>query len=205
MNWWTLPLIVNRIIYVLYLWLIDLLTQILIKIFNLLSIWNSICSSNNIARLKRAEIHGILNGKLRNPFMQAVVRGMQCVISSSARTELPILIHRFNCICLSCNNHGTYMYHGSSELVAHLWSKIGTFRKKNIGYGDSFDVIKCLQQIEIPNLLHMCATRSELPSNISTMVIRYTFCLKSNLIILKVPNLIVLPIFNQTRRTMLLP
>ena len=30
------------------------------------------------------------------------------------------------------------------------------FPKKN-GFDDSFDVAKCLQQIEIPELLHVCA------------------------------------------------
>ena len=35
---------------------------------------------------------------------------------------------------------------------------------------DSFDVTQCLQQIEISNLLHICAPCSELPPNISTMV-----------------------------------
>ena len=43
------------------------------------------------------------------------------------------------------------------------------FPEKNVGSDDSFDVTKCLQQIEIPDLLHMCAPCSELPSNISTM------------------------------------
>ena len=38
-----------------------------------------------------------------------------------------------------------------------------------IGFDDSFDVTKCLHQIEIPDLLHMCATCAELSSNISTM------------------------------------
>ena len=29
------------------------------------------------------------------------------------------------------------------------------FLRKKIGFDDSFDVVKCLQQIEIPDLLHM--------------------------------------------------
>ena len=48
--------------------------------------------------------------------------------------------------------------------------KIGLCRKK-FGFKDSFDVTKCLQQIEIPVLLHMCAPSSELSYNISTMAI----------------------------------
>ena len=45
----------------------------------------------------------------------------------------------------------------------------GLFRKK-IGFDDSVDVTKCLEQIEMPELLHMCAPCYELPSNRSTMV-----------------------------------
>ena len=40
--------------------------------------------------------------------------------------------------------------------------------KKKIGFDDSVDITKCLQQIEIPDLLQMCAPGSELPSNIDT-------------------------------------
>ena len=49
-------------------------------------------------------------------------------------------------------------------------NKINRSLPKKIGFDDSFDVTKCLQQIEIPDLLHMCAPCSELPSNISTML-----------------------------------
>ena len=45
---------------------------------------------------------------------------------------------------------------GCSFYYAHVWCKIGLFRKK-IGFDYSFDVTKCLQQIEIPILLQMCA------------------------------------------------
>ena len=38
---------------------------------------------------------------------------------------------------------------------------------KKIGFDDSFDVTKCLQETEIPDLLHMCTLCSELPSNTS--------------------------------------
>ena len=31
------------------------------------------------------------------------------------------------------------------------------FSNKKFGFDDSFDVTKCLQQIEMPDLLHMCA------------------------------------------------
>ena len=44
------------------------------------------------------------------------------------------------------------------------------FTRKNVGFDDSFDVTKCLQQIEIPDLINMCGTCYELPSKISTMV-----------------------------------
>ena len=60
---------------------------------------------------------------------------------------------------------------GRLEHAAHVLSKLGLFLpRKKIRFDDSFDVTKCLHQIEIPDLLQMC---SELPSNISTMC--YTF------------------------------
>ena len=44
---------------------------------------------------------------------------------------------------------------GNSEHFAHVWFKISNLRKQ---FDDSFDVAKCLQQIEIPNSeFHKCA------------------------------------------------
>ena len=37
--------------------------------------------------------------------------------------------------------------------------------KTNFGIDNSFDVTKCLQPIERPDLFHMCTPCSELPSN----------------------------------------
>ena len=37
--------------------------------------------------------------------------------------------------------------------------------KKRIGFDDFFDVTECLQQIAIPNLLHMCA-RSKMTNHL---------------------------------------
>ena len=48
------------------------------------------------------------------------------------------------------------------------------FSEKKYQIDGSFIVSKCLQQIEIPDLLHMCAPCSELPSNIiCTMVVKF--------------------------------
>ena len=55
------------------------------------------------------------------------------------------------------SNHGTYIRDGSSEHDAHIWNKIGLLRQKKIGFDDSVDVTKCLRQIKIADLLHMCA------------------------------------------------
>ena len=44
------------------------------------------------------------------------------------------------------------------------------FFRKKIEFYDSFDVTKCLQQVEIYDLIRVCAPCSKLPSNISTMV-----------------------------------
>ena len=49
--------------------------------------------------------------------------------------------------------------------VAHVSSKKDISEK--IGFDDSFDVTKCLQQIEIPDMLS--AQCSELTSNVNTM------------------------------------
>ena len=47
---------------------------------------------------------------------------------------------------------------------------MGLFERKKIEYDDSVDVTKCLQQIEIPDLLDICPWCSELPFNKSTMI-----------------------------------
>ena len=49
-----------------------------------------------------------------------------------------------------------YIEDGSSEHVAHLSSKIGHFQGEKNLFDNSIDLTKCLQQIEIPDLLHMC-------------------------------------------------
>ena len=45
---------------------------------------------------------------------------------------------------------------GSSKHIVHVCSNICFFPKK-MGFDDSYDVTKRLQQIKIPDLLHMCA------------------------------------------------
>ena len=45
------------------------------------------------------------------------------------------------------------------------------FYEEKIAFDGSFDATKGLQQIEIPDLLDLCAPCSEQPSNISTMII----------------------------------
>ena len=46
-------------------------------------------------------------------------------------------------------------------MVAHFMLRTydvnKVFSEKKIGFDDSFDVTKCLQQIEMPDLLHLCA------------------------------------------------
>ena len=66
-----------------------------------------------------------------------------------------------------------FILDGCSFHVAHVWrSKQGLFPKK-IGFDDSFDVTECLQQIEMPDLLHVCAEWNEQPSNIKTIGLTY--------------------------------
>ena len=58
------------------------------------------------------------------------------------------------------------------------------FFREKIGFDDSFDVTKCLQQIEMPDLLHVCAKWNEQPSNIETMINPNHIGIKYSLIVL---------------------
>ena len=49
-----------------------------------------------------------------------------------------------------------FILDGCSFYVAHVLCKKGLFPKK-IGFDDSFDLTKCLQQIEMHYLLYVCA------------------------------------------------
>ena len=58
-----------------------------------------------------------------------------------------------------------------AQNMLHVYEVKQVFsEKKEIGSDDYVDVTKRIQQIEIPNLLHMCEPCSDIPSNISTMV-----------------------------------
>ena len=65
-------------------------------------------------------------------------------------------------------HHGTYVRWKLRTSCAGM-KKNRSFPRKKIGFDLSVDLTKCPQQIVIPDLLHMCATCSGLPSNISTM------------------------------------
>ena len=58
-------------------------------------------------------------------------------------------------------------------MVAHFtfarMMKTRSFSGKKIAFDDYFGGTQCLQQMEIPDLLHICAPCSELPSYISNM------------------------------------
>ena len=58
-----------------------------------------------------------------------------------------------------------FIHDGSWDNGAHVWSKIVHSWKKN-----SYRITKCLQQIKIPILLHVCAPCSEIPSKKNTTV-----------------------------------
>ena len=49
-----------------------------------------------------------------------------------------------------------FILDGCQFHVAHYDVNKAFFRKK-IEFDDNFDVTKCLQQIEMPDLLHVCA------------------------------------------------
>ena len=44
-----------------------------------------------------------------------------------------------------------------AQFTLRTYDKTRSFSEKKIGFDDSFDVTKCLQQIEVPDLLHVCA------------------------------------------------
>ena len=44
-----------------------------------------------------------------------------------------------------------------AQNMLHTYGIKEVFLKKTIGFDDSFDVTKRLQEIEIPDLLHVCA------------------------------------------------
>ena len=48
-------------------------------------------------------------------------------------------------------------------------NKVKRSFRKIIGFDDTFDVAKCLQHIEMPDLFHKCAPCSDLPSIKSSM------------------------------------
>ena len=52
--------------------------------------------------------------------------------------------------------------------------KTRSFSDKKFGFDDSFDVTKCLQQIEMSDLLHVCAYLNEQPTNLKNMGTRET-------------------------------
>ena len=77
--------------------------------------------------------------------------------------------------------HMVFISDGCSFHVAYIWCKQGIFSKKIIEFDDSFDVTKCLQKIEMPYLLHVCAWLNEQPSIIKTMILTITYRLSKYL------------------------
>ena len=56
------------------------------------------------------------------------------------------------------DTHGFYI----RWLLISRCARMMFFLRKKIGFDDSFDVTKCLQQIEMPDLLHVCASRNDI-------------------------------------------
>ena len=50
-----------------------------------------------------------------------------------------------------------YLYKMVAQNLLRTYDENYVFTEKKIGFDDSFDVTKCLQIIEMPDLLHMCA------------------------------------------------
>ena len=58
--------------------------------------------------------------------------------------------------CKVCFYHGFYIRWLFVSRCARMM-KTRSFSEKKIGFDDSFDVTKCLQHIEMSDLLHECA------------------------------------------------
>ena len=56
-----------------------------------------------------------------------------------------------------------------AENMLRLYDVKKVFSEKKIGFDGSFVVAKCLQQVGIPDLVHMYAYWNEQPSSIKTM------------------------------------
>ena len=109
--------------------------------------------------------------KLWNPnktLLTIIVRGFKNIQSYFHSAKQPKFCRPSLC-CIAKLNFSLFwpplgsmvlILDGNSAHVAHIWSKVGLFWRKKIGFDESFDVTKCLQQIEIPDL----------PSNKRTMV-----------------------------------
>ena len=50
----------------------------------------------------------------------------------------------------------TFILDGCSFYVAHNEENNVFFQEKKIGFDYSFDITRCLPQIEMPDLLHVC-------------------------------------------------
>ena len=63
------------------------------------------------------------------------------------------------------NVEGACFLYNRWLLILRCARKQGLFQEK-IGFNDSFDVTKCLQQIEMPDLLHVCKNQTIGNSNL---------------------------------------
>ena len=64
-----------------------------------------------------------------------------------------IFFLRLDQVCLL---HGFYIWWFLISRCARMM-KTRSFSEKKIGFDDSFDVTKCIRQIEMPDLVHVCA------------------------------------------------
>ena len=67
--------------------------------------------------------------------------------------------------------NGTYVSQVTQSMLRTYEVKQVFSEREKIGFNDSAEVTECIQQIEIPNFLHMCAPCFELLSNNSTIYI----------------------------------
>ena len=93
-----------------------------------------------------------MNVFVLHPLTYSVI--LFCLLSLSLFLCYPELVSLFLFIY-----YWSYSLSGCTMVVQNMFDM----------FDDPFDVTKCLQQIEIPDLHHMCAPCFKLPSSISTM------------------------------------
>ena len=104
-----------------------------------------------VVRKKATEIsNSYWTSKKSCPFSYSATRNSKMCKTSRTLSTVMYEPHRYISISMGRCECMIFILDGCSFHVAHEWCKQGLFPRKKIGFDDSFDVTKCLQQIEMP-------------------------------------------------------